>query len=297
LYFHKYIEEFLLFYIRFSKMMRALIDMITKKAVMESHESPFRKRKPKMMESEDSMTFQEWSMLAEKYAKIMYKLPFNVSDNERPVYDDNMSPREFVDNMFAGDHEAQHHGFLPPAYDAKPHGDVVDEEEMFEPNPLEMEVDEEVVASPEANPFHSAAHADMDAHEMGMVTKDPSSIKNIKDPSEAVQMAAISMRPAVIRYIENPCETAQMAAVEANGFLLSYLRHPTEEVKLAAVHQNADVIQYVKNPSKALMMAARAGGTLHWKDDSHIGESKQTSDLTNPERLREEFENFKRRAK
>jgi len=90
-----------------------------------------------------------------------------------------------------------------------------------------------------------------------LVKYDPDNIKEIENPSEAVQLAAVKRNGYAIRHIENPSEKVQLAAVQQNGNALRFIKNPSEAVQLQAVKQDdGGAIQYIENPSEAVQLAA-----------------------------------------
>ncbi len=82
------------------------------------------------------------------------------------------------------------------------------------------------------------------------------SLRDIDNPSEAIQMAAVKQDGMAIEYIDNPSEAVQMAAVQQNGYAIQYIKNPSEAVQMAAVKQYGNAIQYIDNPSEAVQMVA-----------------------------------------
>jgi hypothetical protein len=85
-------------------------------------------------------------------------------------------------------------------------------------------------------------------------------LRNIKNPSEAVQLAAVSSNGHSIYHIMDkgivPSEAVQLAAVSSVGEVVGDLTDPSEAVQLAAVNQDAWAIQYIDNPSPEVQQTA-----------------------------------------
>jgi len=92
--------------------------------------------------------------------------------------------------------------------------------------------------------------------QMKMIMQNPSSIKTIPNPSEALQLAAVNLLSATIGFIENPTEKVQIAAVSKYGPAIRYIDNPSEAVQLAAVENNGHAIEYIENPSEKVQLAA-----------------------------------------
>jgi hypothetical protein len=80
---------------------------------------------------------------------------------------------------------------------------------------------------------------------------DPSIIREIENPSEAVQLAAITLGPHwTIDYLYinkiDPSEEVKLAAVQKNGHALEYIKYPSESVQLAAVEQNVFSVGHIQ---------------------------------------------------
>jgi hypothetical protein len=70
-------------------------------------------------------------------------------------------------------------------------------------------------------------------------------------------MVAVQRYGLAIRDIKNPSEAVQMAAVQQVGWAIEYIDNPSEAVQMAAVQQNGHAIQFIKNPSEAVRRARR----------------------------------------
>lgn len=92
--------------------------------------------------------------------------------------------------------------------------------------------------------------------QMKMIMQNPSSIKTIPNPSEALQLAAVNLLSATLGFIENPTEKVQIAAVGKYGPAIRYIDNPSEAVQLAAVENNGHAIEYIENPSEKVQIAA-----------------------------------------
>jgi hypothetical protein len=90
---------------------------------------------------------------------------------------------------------------------------------------------------------------------MQSIIKNPMSIKDISNPSKALQLAAVKQKGHVIQFIKNPSEAVQLAAVKQNGLAIQFIKNPSEAVQLSAVKQKGLNIQFIKNPSEAVQLA------------------------------------------
>lgn len=102
-----------------------------------------------------------------------------------------------------------------------------------------------------------------------IVKNNPTDVRYIKNPSEAVQLAVVTAKDTNrghnIEYILQtgtiPSEAVQLAAV-ANGSsalleLISYNIVPSEAVQSIAVNDNTELLRYIKNPSDAVRQVAQ----------------------------------------
>jgi hypothetical protein len=88
------------------------------------------------------------------------------------------------------------------------------------------------------------------------VIKNPMAIKDISNPSEALQLMAVKQNGLAIQFIKNPSEAVQLATVTQSGYAIVYIKNPSEAVQLAAVKQKGLAIEFIKNPSEAAQLAA-----------------------------------------
>jgi hypothetical protein len=86
------------------------------------------------------------------------------------------------------------------------------------------------------------------------VKKNPTYIRYLSDPSNAVQLAAVTKDGRVIYYIDGPSEEIQLAAVKHSVFGDAFLSiaHPTAKVIKAAINKNSNFIFDLENPPKGL---------------------------------------------
>jgi hypothetical protein len=81
-------------------------------------------------------------------------------------------------------------------------------------------------------------------------------IKDIKNPSVAVQLIATSQNGRAIQYIENPTESVQFSATSQNGYCIRYIKNPSESVQLNAIANNLYAISLIKSPTEAVQLNA-----------------------------------------
>jgi len=72
------------------------------------------------------------------------------------------------------------------------------------------------------------------------------------EPSEQVQLAAVKRSIQAIEYIKNPSEAVQLEAVKEDGYAIDYIKNPSEAVQLEAIKQNIKLYRYIKNPTEAV---------------------------------------------
>jgi hypothetical protein len=65
------------------------------------------------------------------------------------------------------------------------------------------------------------------------------------DDPEGYKISAVTKRPTSIRSIENPSEAVQMAAVKKNIYVLDYIEHPTYNVVKYAVTKDCGVASMI----------------------------------------------------
>ena len=105
------------------------------------------------------------------------------------------------------------------------------------------------------------------------VKDNPEYIKEIENPSEAVQLAAVTLDGYVIKHIKNPSEAVQLAALEYEEMTLMYVENPTMNVQLKAIDADPWNLYYIKNPiAEVVVNAIEAdNGILNtlesWLDD------------------------------
>jgi bifunctional DNase/RNase len=109
--------------------------------------------------------------------------------------------------------------------------------------------------------------------QIAFVTRKPTAITWIKNPSEAVQMAAVENGPYwiiqhIIQKVGNPSEQVQLMAAKKNGWwtlkhLLDDKIKPSKTVSYEAIKQNGDAIQHLIDnkikPSDELIILALQG--------------------------------------
>jgi len=64
------------------------------------------------------------------------------------------------------------------------------------------------------------------------IRKNPSSIKDIKNPTKVCQVVAVTQDPTALTHIEDPCEEAQLLAVTADWRLFKHIKNPSKKVQL-----------------------------------------------------------------
>jgi hypothetical protein len=88
-----------------------------------------------------------------------------------------------------------------------------------------------------------------EAVQLAAVKQHSRAIYFIENPSEAVQMEAVSKDPGSIAFIKRPSEAVQMKAVQKKKYAILTIENPTENVQLAAIRKNIFIIFHIKNPS------------------------------------------------
>ncbi len=72
-------------------------------------------------------------------------------------------------------------------------------------------------------------------HNILSVNHDGNNIREIDNPSEAVQMAAVKQNPYAIQYINNPTEKVQLYVVGKNGMYITMIEQPLNDVVMRAL--------------------------------------------------------------
>jgi hypothetical protein len=106
-------------------------------------------------------------------------------------------------------------------------------------------------------------------------------IKNMDNPSEAVQLAAISQFGHAITYIRHPSEEMKIAAVKQNSWNIRHIKNPSEEVQLAAVSKVGDAIEYISDPSDDVKLAAVKQNGWNIRHIKNPSEEMQLAAVTN----------------
>lgn len=70
----------------------------------------------------------------------------------------------------------------------------------------------------------------METEQLEAIHDDPSLIKNIENPSEALQLAAVRSDPDVIRYISTPSEDVQLEAISVDLDAARFIKNPCYKV-------------------------------------------------------------------
>jgi hypothetical protein len=89
-----------------------------------------------------------------------------------------------------------------------------------------------------------------------LVTLNPMNIKDIINPSVAVQLEAARRNGYVIRYIKDPSEEVQLEAVRRDGYAIEFIKDPSEAVQLEAVREDRRAIQFINNTSEIVQLEA-----------------------------------------
>ncbi len=85
------------------------------------------------------------------------------------------------------------------------------------------------------------------------VSRDPSTIQYIHNPSKEMILYALEKNAKYIKYIHNPSEEMILYALEKNGMVLKYIIQ-NEFNCLKAIESNPLAIQYVKNKTNQLSL-------------------------------------------
>jgi hypothetical protein len=88
------------------------------------------------------------------------------------------------------------------------------------------------------------------------IYKNPSYIKNIKNPTEEQILLAVTKNDETLKYIENQTPEICLQAVKHHGYALGYVKNQTPDICLEAVKQNGNALRYVKNQTHEMCLAA-----------------------------------------
>ncbi len=107
---------------------------------------------------------------------------------------------------------------------------------------------------------------DNEQAQLELVKQNPHNIRDIKNPTEAVQLAAVRQDDYALNIILNglykriPSEAVQLAAVKKRGRAIGYITQagivPSEAVQIAAVSQDGAAIISIDNPSNPVIKTA-----------------------------------------
>lgn len=78
--------------------------------------------------------------------------------------------------------------------------------------------------------------------QIGIVSKYPFRLKNIKNPSEKVQLAAVTQEPSVIRFIPDPSEKVQLKAVFNCPEVIQCINNPVRAAQVVAISRNPTMV-------------------------------------------------------
>ncbi len=88
------------------------------------------------------------------------------------------------------------------------------------------------------------------------VKKDPLSLKNIKNQTEAICLAAVSTRGYTLQFVKEQTEKLCLEAIKQNGNALRFVKNKTESICLEAVKQNGSALEYVRNQTENVCLVA-----------------------------------------
>jgi hypothetical protein len=88
------------------------------------------------------------------------------------------------------------------------------------------------------------------------IYKNPSYIKNIKNPTEEQILLAVTKNDETLKYIENQTPEICLQAVKHHGYALRYVKNQTHEICLEAVKQDGIALIFVKNQTHEICLAA-----------------------------------------
>lgn len=88
------------------------------------------------------------------------------------------------------------------------------------------------------------------------LARNPQGIRNIPNPTEAMQLAAVSHKGTLLEYIKEPSQAVIDAALANDIRAIACLPHPSYELQLAAVRASWDNLRYIKNPFENVVKEA-----------------------------------------
>ncbi|MCK9369763.1 hypothetical protein M0R04_07655 [Candidatus Dojkabacteria bacterium] len=74
--------------------------------------------------------------------------------------------------------------------------------------------------------------------------------------SEKEQTSRVRRNPSSIREVINPSEFLQLIAVQNDGWIIQYIKHPTPQVQLVAVSRWPPALEYIDNPTQEALLTA-----------------------------------------
>ena len=95
-----------------------------------------------------------------------------------------------------------------------------------------------------------------EAMQLTCVAQNGMLLQYIKEPTQKVIETALSQAPRAIQFVENPTEELLGALVEKDWAILEYINDPSDSLIRSALAQSGWAIRYIANPSEELQLEA-----------------------------------------
>ena len=90
------------------------------------------------------------------------------------------------------------------------------------------------------------------------LTNNPHGIRNIPNPTEAMQLTCVSQNGMLLQYIKAPTQKVIETALSQAPRAIQFVENPTEELLSTLVEKDWAILEYIDNPSDSLIRGALA---------------------------------------
>lgn len=90
------------------------------------------------------------------------------------------------------------------------------------------------------------------------LTNNPHGIRNIPNPTEAMQLTCVAQNGMLLQYIKDPTLKVVEMALSQAPRAIQFVEHPSEELLNTLVEKDWAVLEYINNPSDAVVQCALA---------------------------------------
>lgn len=108
------------------------------------------------------------------------------------------------------------------------------------------------------------------------LSKNPSTIRLISNPTDEQQIFAVSISGSAIQYIQNPNEAVKKAAIKQSGYAISCIESPNHSLQLLAVRSNGFALQSIIEagivPDRDVIISAirKSPGAIQFIDNPDV---------------------------